>query len=129
MGDRALIIFTDGQEVSPTVYLHWNATETPKWLEEHKELMNSRGADVQYAAARFIGIAHSHIGGNVSLGCWNTEDEIADAARRTIAEPSGDHVAVLGNHSHGDGGVVVVNANDYSWRAFGGYLARTEQAA
>jgi hypothetical protein len=86
MGDRALIIFTDGENVSPTVCLHWGASRVPDWLRKHGELMKSRGADVEYAAARFIGIAHTHIDGNLSLGCWSTEESIADAARSSLKD-------------------------------------------
>ena len=32
MGNRALIIFTDGDRVSPVVYLHWCGGQVPAWL-------------------------------------------------------------------------------------------------
>ena len=53
------MIFTDGKEVSPVIYLHWSGSKVPDLLEQHKALMVSRGADVPYAAARFIGIVHA----------------------------------------------------------------------
>jgi hypothetical protein len=129
MGDRALIIFTDGAEVSPTVYLHWNGSSVPKLLEVCHSRMMGRLADVEYGVARFIGICHEHIDGNLSLGCWNTDEAVETAARKVFSESEGKHIAVLAEHSHGDAGVVVVNVNDYSWKAFGGYLAKAEVAA
>jgi hypothetical protein len=53
MGDRALVIFTDGKEVSPVIYLHWHGSRVPELLAQLKLLMASRGADASYAAARF----------------------------------------------------------------------------
>lgn len=119
MGDRALVVFTDGREVSPTVYLHWDGREVPAWLEEHKRLMASRGADVRYAAARFIGLSHSNIPGNLSLGCWNNDDRFCAAVRERDSEVAR---AVLENASHGDAGVIVVDVRSYTWKAYGGYL-------
>jgi hypothetical protein len=134
MGDRALIIFTDGKSYSPTVYLHWNGTEVPAWLEEHKQFMAARGGDVEYATARFIGLAHTKINGNLSLGVWNTDEKRGDAAVAvSTAEADStefkDASSVLAEHSHGDAGVVVVNVNSFTWKAFGGYLERHKQAA
>jgi len=111
MGDRALIVFTNTarDEVSPVVYLHWDGHNVPEWLAELKAKMAGREGDVPYSAARFVGICHEHIDGNVSLGMWN-------APTGMLANPA--------EHSHGDAGVIVVNANDYSWQAFGGYLEK-----
>ncbi len=36
---------------------------------------------------------------------------------------------MLESESHGDAGVVVVNVNDFSWKAFGGYLKTDDEAA
>src|SRR5262249_23619068 len=47
MGDRALLIFTDNTDVSPVIYLHWHGSQVPELLRQHKDLMASRGADVQ----------------------------------------------------------------------------------
>ena len=124
MGDRVLVIFTDGAEVSPTVYLHWNGTATPALLARLKDLMKGREGDVQYSAARFIGICHKHIEGNLSLGTWNTEPATIEAIRKKSA----DLASVLENESHGDAGVVLFNVNDMTWKAYGGYLAKEEAA-
>ena len=33
MGERALVVFTNGEEVSPAVYLHWHGEVVPQLLE------------------------------------------------------------------------------------------------
>lgn len=117
MGDRALIIFTDGTEVSPVIYLHWSGSKVPDLLEQHKALMASRGADVSYAAARFVGIVHATMPEqNLSLGMWNTEPNALNAVLSTDADK-------LTELSHGDAGFVVVDVQKYSWKAYGGYLS------
>ena len=123
MGDRALITFTDGEDVSPVVYLHWSGSSVPALLEEHKVLMASRGADVPYAAARFVGIVHATMPEqNLSLGIWNA----ARDTRRAVLSADRDELADM---SHGDAGFVVVDVRDYSWKAYGGYLAASRRAA
>lgn len=111
MGNRALIVFTNTakDDVSPIIYLHWNGSDVPAWIEELKSLMASRKGDVSYAAARFVGICHDHIDGNLSLGMWNSN--------------LGDILKNPAEHSHGDAGVIVVNCDDFTWLAYGGYLA------
>ena len=117
MGDRALIIFTDGEAVSPVIYLHWAGSRVPDLLHRHKDLMASRGADVQYAAARFVGIVHSTMPEqNLSLGIWNADCN----TRYAVLADAADKLADL---SHGDAGFVVVDVRDYSWKAWGGYLS------
>jgi hypothetical protein len=123
MGDRALIIFTDGEDVSPVIYLHWSGSKVPALLDEHKALMASRGADVSYAAARFVGIVHATMPDqNLSLGLWNAGPNTRSAVLTADA-------AELAEISHGDAGFVVVDVRDYSWQAWGGYLANTRRAA
>lgn len=122
MGDRALVVFTDGSEVSPITYLHWAGSKVPKLLEQLKVLMASRGADVSYASARFFGICHmQRPEDNMSLGAMNTDDKVIDAVKSNDS-------AVLTEESHGDAGFIVVNVNDYSWKAYGGYLGKEEAA-
>jgi hypothetical protein len=123
MGDRALIVFTDGTDVSPVIYLHWSGSQVPALLQQHKALMATRGADVQYAAARFVGIVHATMpDSNLSLGIWNTDDTLRPAVLGGAARE-------LAEISHGDAGFVVVDVNDYSWKAYGGYLASPLRAA
>jgi hypothetical protein len=121
MGDRALVVFTDGKDVSPTTYLHWSGDAVPELLKEHHAVMQGRLGDVSYATARFIGICHTHIEGNLSLGCWNTSAE----HRAAIIDRN---KAKLADYSHGDAGVIVVDCNTGKWSAYGGYLERHVEA-
>lgn len=109
MGDRALIQFVatnrngDINDVSPVVYLHWNGTEVDKWLQLWWKNMEGRHGDVSYGVARFIGICHTLIDGNLSLGVWNQSDVLAQ------------------EDSHGDAGCFVVDCDNGNVTAMGGY--------
>lgn len=94
MGDRAIVHFTHGDEVSPAIYLHWGGGDVAEYLARCHARMLGRFGDVGYTAARFIGIAHQDIDGNTSLGTWN-EGDLA-----TIRTPK---------YSHGDAGVFIVH--------------------
>jgi len=84
---------------------------------------DSRGADVAYAAARFVGIVHATMPGqNLSLGMWNAEPNTLTAVLSTDADE-------LQQISHGDAGFVVVDVQDYSWQAYGGYLSAEARGA
>lgn len=115
MGDRALIIFKDEHDISPTVYLHWDGSAVPGLIDQLSLLMTDRKGDASYAAARFIGIVHEHTPGSHSLGVFETPDDI----RQAIVD---DRLEALEAYSHGDAGAVLVNTDDFSWHAFGGYL-------
>lgn len=132
MGDRALIIFIDldDRKVSPTVYLHWSGSHVPELLDEHRALMKGRFGDLEYAAARFVGVCHSHLDGNLSLGMWNTKPEI-EAAALCVMGGAGEvpaAVEALDEYSHDDAGVVIVNVDNMTWKAFGGYLRDSKAA-
>ncbi|MGO9468048.1 MAG: hypothetical protein ACLQVF_28275 [Isosphaeraceae bacterium] len=113
MGNRALVIFHDQHRISPTVYLHWHGSEVPELVRELAEYMQGRHGDAEYAAARFTGLCHQRIQGNVSLGI------MANSLRREDLQ----NTAVLEEMSHGNAGVVVVDTGDFTWKAYGGYLA------
>jgi hypothetical protein len=127
MGDRALVIFENKEEVSPVVYLHWSGSRVPALLEQLKERMKGSEGDVAYAAARFVGICHESIEGNLSLGVWNLPADTLVAVRTRGLSSAAD--AELAGYSHGDAGVVVVNAEDFTFKAYGGYLADAKVAA
>jgi hypothetical protein len=116
MGDRALIIFTDGAEVSPTVYLHWAGASVPDYIDDLATRAHPQGLSADYAAARFIGIAHEDNTGTLSLGVMQTPQEMQAAIQSGKAE-------AIASFTHGDAGVVVVDVKDFSWQAYGGYLA------
>jgi len=107
MGDRALVQFTDGDTLSPCVYLHWDGdqmqTLLAKLLDQTQDLMKTRGPDVAYVAARFVGICHEARPGNLSLGLWNQ-----------------DTVLTAGD-SHGDAGCFVIDVRNWTVATVGGY--------
>lgn len=115
MGDRALVVFRSADKtiVSPTVYLHWSGHAVPELIEKLAVLMNDRRDDVPYACARFIGLCHEHIPGNLSLGVSETPLDVYETD----------------SYSHGDAGVVVVDASTFKWKAHGGYLAKKRKTA
>ncbi len=121
MGDRALVIFHYRECVSPVVYLHWNGREVPAWLNDLREIMRGRESDVDYACARFIGLCHARIDGNLSLGVANLPKMIADLI--ILPKRPEERNRTLTQYSHGNAGLVLVNASDFTWVAFGGYLA------
>ena len=112
MGDRACVLFFDLTTVSPAVYLHWHGRSVPAWLDDLAGLMAARRLDATYAAARFVGLCHARMPGNLSLGIASTPLTLADLR-------GGDRLSAL---SPGDAGVVVVDTADFAWRAYAGYL-------
>jgi hypothetical protein len=113
MGNRASIVFVDQGGVSPTVYLHWHGQSVPAWLDQLKTRMEGRFGDASYAAARFIGLCHEQIDGNMSLGLISNGLTLRHLR-------SGFPLETL---SPGDAGFVVVDTRDFTWKAYGGYLA------
>jgi hypothetical protein len=119
MGNRAIVIFYDSDRISPSVYLHWCGGEVPRLLGELAEYMKGRYGDADYAAARFTGLCHNMIDGNLSLGIFANDLRRANLANATV----------LQKMSHGDAGVVIVNTSDFTWQAYGGYLTEQRQRA
>lgn len=131
MGDRALIIVTESveegsgtmPEVSPTVYTHWGGESVPGTLRDLWTLMEGRRGDVQYTAARLVGLEQY---GNLSLGMWNTEDVVRWAVQK-IQHPNATGRArsgatsILEDYSHGDAGVILFEADTGKWKRFGGF--------
>ena len=112
MGNRACIVFYDRTGVSPTVYLHWHGDVVPCWLDQLKVQMTGRYSDAAYAAARFVGICHANIEGNLSLGILSNNFSKSDVHNAELME----------SESPGNAGMVVVDTSDFTWKAYGGYL-------
>ncbi len=110
MGDRALIVFTnnDRSQFSPVVYLHWHGDSVPALIAKTADRMVGRRGDVGYAAARFCGICHETIDGNLSLGIVNADVETIKSDPASV--------------SQGGAGFVIVNCDDFTWTAHGSYL-------
>jgi hypothetical protein len=116
MGDRARLVFVHGEELSPIVYLHNGGSDVPDYLAKLATMMAARKGDPSYAAARFIGIVHEHTPPPYSLGVDNCPAWLAEAIALDLSE-------LIASASHGDAGFLIVDCADFSWRAFGGYLA------
>lgn len=112
MGNRANIVFFDQHQISPTVYLHWHGDKVPVYLAQLQLRMQGRANDAFYAAARFVGICHEHIPGNLSLGIRSNELRHRDL----------QNLEVLLAESPGNAGLVVVDTRNFTWKAYGGYL-------
>lgn len=77
-------------------------------------LMQGRENDATYACARFCGMAHAIIPGNLSLGMWN----ISLPEQRAILTKNEKRLATM---SPGDAGLIVVDTKDFSYAVYGGY--------
>jgi len=117
MGNRACVVFFDRNRVSPTVYLHWHGDAVPTWLEQLKDRMTGRFSDAAYAAARFVGICHANIDGNLSLGISSNDISLADVRSEDRMEAE----------SPGNAGIVAVDTSDFTWKAYGGYLTENDR--
>lgn len=128
MGNRALTIFTDsqGSEVSPTVYMHWNGGDVPEFVADTAKVMKGREGDVSYSVARFVAVVAAFLDGNLSLGVFETDADLRNAIKCQDAESIKRHAE---SFSHGDAGVIIVNCDDFTWKAYGGYLADEQDAA
>lgn len=119
MGDRVLFqLYRRGpvgspDAVSPVIYGHWCGSNAPAYVAKLREVMASRGPDLDYAAARLVAILCGDAPGNLSVGMWNAP--LLDGGRERLLH-EGD--------SHGDAGIVLIDVSDYSARYIGGYLAR-----
>lgn len=111
MGNRALVIFHchARREYGPAVYIHWHGHEVGSYLEKLKELMRNRLDDVDYATARFIGLAHEANRDALSLGVFEKPRRFSDSK------------AFLDEFSPGDAGLFLVDAKTWDVRTFGGY--------
>lgn len=110
MGDRAVVHFhTDSKTLSPATYLHWGGSEVPALLAEACKIMAGRTGDRDYTMARFVGVCHNAIDGNLSLGVFR--------GAATFEEAKED------SYTHGDSGVWLVNVEREIWNVevVGGY--------
>lgn len=99
MGDRATVIFTSNNELSPAIYLHWQGEDIPYLIARCRALMDDRACDLDYTAARFVQIAAGDMSGNLSVGISN--------APKTLDECRTD------GFSPGDAGVFIVHVDEF----------------
>lgn len=122
MGDRVLIVVHNESEkskggfslnnkqeteYSPAIYGHWGGGSIPNVVQRLKILMDGRG-QVDYTAARLIGIMHSDNVENLSLGVSNLDEEMKLPAARQMLEDLGPEITKR-NLSYGDRGVVWID--------------------
>lgn len=117
MGDRAVVLFEDGEAIEPfAIYYHWAGkdgveSDYAAALSEHKD----RRDDVSYFSARMIGLSCARHPGSTGIGL------LAAPTPEQYASPS-----LMAQYSHGDAGVAVVNPEKGSirWIEGTGYGAR-----
>jgi len=95
---------------SPVIYLHNSGYKIAELLKKTKTLMESRGLDLHYTVARFTGICHEDLPGNLSLGCWNLPEGFRKWSNKQIS-----------NFSHGDAGVVIVDVGTWECKQYGAF--------
>lgn len=102
MGDRALVQFKDNSgNVSPVICLHWMGSNVGFLLKSTKKIMQT--TDLEYCAARFVGVCHVFHKGDTGIGIWN-------------------HPGILvEKDSPGDAGCFIVNCETWEVETFGGY--------
>lgn len=120
MGDRALVMFCTQQtqqvegplEFSPVTYLHWHGHCVGSLLHNLYARMEGRRGDCAYVSARFVGLCHEKIEGNLSLGLWNAPTP------EDLFEQNDDQGWI---YSHGDAGIFIVDCAFKQVVVFGGY--------
>jgi hypothetical protein len=108
MGDRVLFqvikAAEDSVEFSPVIYGHNAGDAAPTIVAQLAIQMRDRMGDVSYWAARLVEVlCQTDPGGCLSIGIWN-----ADAI-------------LTAKDSHGDAGVVLINADNGAAMYLGGY--------
>lgn len=111
MGNRANVIFTDGKEFSPAIYLHWNGgPESIYAFLNEMDRRKIRTGDTMYESARFCHIVgdffdQERITG-LSLGLANgpKSDKPKDIAK-IFTDPGDNGFYLVRRESNGNGKV------------------------
>jgi hypothetical protein len=103
MGNRAYVVFENGDNRSPAVYLHWNGGQESVYAFLHAlEEYGGLGHSPEYSCARFIQLVGNSMGSTLSLGVLGFREfgQLAgednglymvtpNGVRRLIGEPGG----------------------------------------
>ena len=95
MGNRANVIFTNGERISPCIYLHWNGG--PESVYAFLAELDRREVrpDAEYEAARFTQIVgelfDERTRGGLSLGILNGPKSIDAVALSLLMTDQGDN--------------------------------------
>lgn len=107
MGDRVLLqVVKNGPdpEFSPVIYCHWLGGDAVEAVKRVAKRMMDRRGDVSYIAARLVQDVINGDEGNTGFG-------LMLANKPLTAEDS-----------HGDAGVILVDADTFEMTFLGGYL-------
>lgn len=108
MGDRVLLqVVKKGnpKEFSPVIYCHWLGGEAVEAVKRLAVRMDKRRGDVDYIAARLLQEAINGDGGDTGFGLMNVNR------------------VLTAKDSHGDAGIILVNADTFEMTFIGGYLS------
>lgn len=105
MGDRVLMQIVNNEgDFGPVVYGHDAGVFAPVIVEALVKRMKNRTGDMAYWSGRLVQeVSRTCPDGDVSLGMWNAEGVLTEDA------------------SHGDAGVVLINADTGKATYLGGY--------
>lgn len=111
MGNRATVIFDNGQRVSPAIYLHWNGGPESVYAFLGELDRREVRADSEYDAARFVQLIGEFFDGRekftgLSLGIVNGPSEVTKEELEDVQT------------DHGDNGFYVVNRDNRTMRRF-----------
>lgn len=110
MGDRVLFQVVNGKEIGPVVYAHWSGSKAKEIVFKLASRMANRLGDVSYTSARLVQeVCESVSDKSHSVGVWSAKSKLKAA------------------DSHGDAGIVLIDANTFECTYLGGYLV-TEAA-
>lgn len=99
MGNRAHVIFVEGNTISPAVYLHWNGgAESVYGFLDELDRRNVR-ADGEYDCARFIQL----------IGEFFDQETIGSHSLGVVNGPTEITLEALTPYDHGDNGIYVVS--------------------
>lgn len=102
MGNRANVVFTDGERTSATVYLHWNGgpESVYAFLDEMKRRVGGRFVDTDYNPARFAQVVGDFMDGGsfqkagglgLSLGIMPAPRDLTLEGIRGVPTDNGDN--------------------------------------
>ena len=106
MGDRVLlqVVRKEPAEFSPVIYCHWLGGGAVQAVARLAKRMEKRRGDVPYIAARLLQEVVSDDDGDTGFGLEHASKVLTAA------------------DSHGDAGVILVDADTFEMTFLGGYL-------
>lgn len=99
MGNRVVIQFVNGDEVSPAIYGHSSGYNAATVIKDLREQMSDRPGDLAYVSARCLGrLIDGDNEGSTGFGLWNAPKKLTK------------------KDSHGDAGVFLVDISKSIWQ-------------